>query len=154
MDANEVQVTTGTSADFATSPEVLQLLAQVRASAPALTHAIQRVDELHQSGALDTMLDMAQVLQAAKVSVGDPMIHRMANMVRVAGEMGDLVMTSGLPEKLPALMQAAEAARADAEADQSTLGVMGLVKALRQPEVQFALKFVLALSRRLPEAAK
>lgn len=141
-------------ADVAASPEVLALLEQVRASAPALTHALQRVDELHQSGALDTMLDMAQVLQAAKVSVGDAMVHRMANMVRVLGEMVDVATTCGLPDKLPAVVEAVGTARADAEADQTTLGVMGLMKALRQPETQFALKFVLALSRRLPEATK
>ena len=149
MQEKETQV-----AEIISSPEVLALLEQVRASAPALTHAVQRVDELHQSGALDTLLDVAQVLQAAKVSVGDPMIHRMGNMVRVLGEMVDLVMVCGLPDKLPALIQAAEAAKADAEADPATIGPMGLLKAMRQPEMQFVLKFMLALSRRLPEAAK
>jgi uncharacterized protein YjgD (DUF1641 family) len=140
--------------DAATSPEVLLLLEQLRESAPALTHALKRVDELYQSGALDTMLDMAQVLQAAKVSVGDAMVHRLANMVRVLGEMVDVATTCGLPEKLPAVVEAVGTARADAEADQTNLGVLGLMKALRQPETQFALKFMLALSRRLPEATK
>lgn len=141
-------------ADIAASPEVLMLLEQLRASAPALTHALKRVDELHQSGALDTMLDMAQVLQAAKVSMGDAMIHRMANLVRVLGELVDLVTICGLPEKLPAVIEAVGKAREDAEADETTLGVMGLLKALRQPETQVSLKFMLALSRRLPEATK
>lgn len=144
----------GTALAAASSPEMQALLAQMQKSAPALTHALKRVDELHQSGALDTFLDMAQVLQAAKLSVGDPMVHRMANMVRVAGELGDLMMMCGLPDKLPALMEAADAAKADAAADQRSLGVLGLVKALRQPEVQYALKFMLAFSRRLPEAVK
>lgn len=148
------QQTISSAADFTASLEVQELLNQVRASAPALTHALKRVDELHQSGALDTMLDMAQVLQVAKVSMGDAMIHRLANMVRVLGEMVDVVTTCGLPDKLPAVVEAVGTARADAEADQSALGVMGLMKALRQPETQFALKFMLALSRRLPEATK
>ncbi|MDF2629864.1 MAG: hypothetical protein K0R39_3695 [Symbiobacteriaceae bacterium] len=146
--------TFSSTADLAASPELFALVAQIRTSAPALTHLVKRVDELHQSGALDTLLDMTQVLQAAKVSMGDAMIHRMADLVRVLGEMVDVVTTCGLPEKLPAVVEAVGAARADAEADQSSLGVVGLVKALRQPETQFALKFVLALSRRLPEAAK
>ncbi|HYF94550.1 MAG TPA: DUF1641 domain-containing protein [Symbiobacteriaceae bacterium] len=149
MEEKQTQVT-----EIVTSPEVLALLEQVRTSAPALTHALRRVEELHQSGALDTLLDMAQVLQAAKVSVGDPMIHRMGNMVRVMGELVDVLMVCGLPEKLPALMQAAEGAKADADTDERTIGVIGLMKALRQPEMQFVLKFMLALSRRLPEAAK
>jgi uncharacterized protein YjgD (DUF1641 family) len=140
--------------DLAASPEVLVLLEQLKTSAPALTHALKRVDDLHRSGALDTMLDMAQVLQAAKVSVGDAMVHRLANMVRVLGEMVDVATTCGLAEKLPVVVDAVGTARADAEADQTNLGVMGLMKALRQPDAQFALKFMLALSRRLPEATK
>ncbi|HWI65719.1 MAG TPA: DUF1641 domain-containing protein [Symbiobacteriaceae bacterium] len=142
------------TAELTASPEVLALMAQIEASAPALTHALKRVDELHQSGALDTMLDLAQVLQAAKVSMGDAMIHRMANTVRVLGEMVDVLTTCGLPEKLPAVVEAVGMAGEEAKADQSTLGVMGLMKALRQPETQYALKFMLALSRRLPEATK
>jgi uncharacterized protein YjgD (DUF1641 family) len=132
---------------------LVELLAQVRESAPSISHVIRRVDELTKSGALDSVLDLAQVLQAAEASVGDAMVHRLGEMVRVLGEMGDLLITSGLPQRLPALMEAASAARAEAEADPSTIGLLGLMKALKQPEVQFALKFMLALARRMPAAA-
>lgn len=143
----------GTAVDIATSPEVLELLGQVRASAPALTHAIRRVDELTKSGALDSLLDLAQVLQAAQSSMGDAMIHRLGNLIRVFGEMADLLVVSGLPEKVPALMEAAEGAKAEAEADPTAVSLFGLMRALKQPEVQFALKFMLAMARRLPAAA-
>jgi|GEM_PF-3665528 len=143
-----------TAVDLLASPEVLALLEQVRQSAPALTHALQRVERLTATGALDTMLDLAEVVHAARSSMSDGMIARMGTLVRVLGETADTLVTSGLPEKLPAMLQAAGEAREEAEADQSTLGVFAAMKALKQPEIQFSLKFMLALARRMPQAVK
>jgi uncharacterized protein YjgD (DUF1641 family) len=148
----EVAERAAATVDLLASPEVFELLVQVRQSAPSLARTVQRVDELTKSGAMDSLLNLAQVLEAAQKSMGDPMVARIGNLVRVLGEMGDLLISSGLPEKAPVVMEAVAAARTDAEADQSVVGVFGLMKALKQPEIQFALKFVLALARRLPAA--
>jgi uncharacterized protein YjgD (DUF1641 family) len=143
-----------TALDAVTDPEVLALLQQLRASAPALTKTLKRLDDLNTSGALDTLLELAEIAQVFRVSMGDSMVARMADMVRQLGEMADLLLTSGLPKAAPALMQAVGAAQVDAAKDPSSIGLMGLVRSLREPQIQFALKFVLALARRLPEATK
>lgn len=130
------------------SPEMLALLEQVQKSAPAMTHTMARLEQLHKTGALDTLLDTAEVIHAARKSMGDGMIHRMGGMARTAAEMGDTLLTSGLPEELPGLVQAVADARADAARDTGTIGVLGLLKALKDPKVQFTLKFLLGLARR------
>lgn len=129
---------------IAGSEEIRALLAQVEASAPTLTHTLKRLDELEGTGALDTLLDLAQVVQAAKLSAGDVMIHRVGTMLRQFGELADTLATT-----LPALQQAAEEARTDS----GSVGLFTLLQSLKQPETQFALKFLLALSRRLPALA-
>lgn len=134
--------------------EMQALLAQVRESAPALVLTLRRVDELAKSGALDTLLDLAQVAHAARVSMSDVMIHRFSETARVFGELADTLATAGAPQNLPALLQAVAEARAEALADQRSVGIVTLVRALKQPQTQLALKFMLALAGRLPGAAQ
>lgn len=128
------------AAEVMSSPEVLALLEQLRQSAPALTHALQRIDTASRSGALDTLLDLADVLHVARVSMSDGMVARMAGGVRVGLELADLGLT------------AAEEAGAEAAADHKTIGPMALLRTLKEPGVQYGLKFLLALARRLPSA--
>lgn len=138
--------------DVLSSPEVLALLAQLRRSAPALTRALRRVEELSDSGALDTVMDLAEVVHAARQSLSDGMIARMAEGLRVLIEMADRLSVSGAPDRLPALLDTAAAARAEAAADRRPVGLLSLMAALREEEVQFVLRFMLALARRLPRA--
>lgn len=134
--------------EFLASPDVMDLLVQIRQSAPALTHTLARMEQLHRSGALDTLLDTAEVIHAARKSMGDGMVHRIGTMARTAAELGDTLLTSGLPEELPGLVQAVAEARADAARNSDPIGVFGILKALKEPQVQFTLKFLLAVARR------
>lgn len=140
--------------DLLTSPEVLALMEQVRKSAPALTHVLQRLEQASKSGALDTVLDLADVVQAARVSMSDAMIGRMANGTRVLLELVDILMVSGVPDKAPALLSAAIDARDDAAADDKFFSPIDLLTAPKSEELQFVLKFILAFAKRLPAAMK
>lgn len=140
--------------DLLTSPEVLALMEQVRKSAPALTHVLQRLEQASKSGALDTVLDLADVVQAARVSMSDAMIGRMANGTRVLLELVDILMVSGVPDKAPALLNAAIDARDDAAADDKFFSPIDLLTAPKSEELQFVLKFILAFAKRLPAAMK
>lgn len=116
----------------------------------ALAHAAERLAEMHQSGALDLVMDLAEVLNAARASMSDGMIARMGTAARVLAEAGDTVMTSGLAGAAPDLVRAVAEARDEALASREPLGLLAALRALREPEVQFALKFALALVRKLP----
>jgi len=141
-----------TAADVLASPEVIELLDQMRRSAPALTRILQRLEQFQASGALDTVIDLADVAHAARISMSDAMIARMANGGRVILELVDILMASGLPDRAPALLQATQEARDAAVADQSFIGPLDFLSAPKEPELQFVLKFMLAMARRLPKA--
>lgn len=134
------------------SPEMLGLLEQVQRSAPALAGALQRLDQFQQSGALDTTLDLMEVLHAARVSASDGMIARLASALRMLMELADTLMISGLPDRAPALLKATREARDAAAADKSFVGPFDALMAPREEELQFVIRFVLALARRLPKA--
>ncbi len=140
------------AANIITSPEVVELLEQVSTSAPALTKMLRRLDRLAQSGALDTLMDFAEVVQAAKVTLTDGMVARLFDTSRAGVELMDTLMSSGIAQRLPALMQATAEAQKEAAADRRSLGLWDLLAAPKRPEMQFALKFMLALAKRLPAA--
>lgn len=142
----------GTALDVLASPELIVLLDQMRRSAPALTRILQRLEQFQASGALDTVIDLADVAHAARISMSDSMIARMANGGRVMFELMDILMASGLPDRAPALLQATQEARDAAAADQSFVGPLDFLTAPKEPELQFVLKFMLAMARRLPKA--
>lgn len=141
-----------TAVDILASPDVLALLEQMRRSAPALTRTLQRLDQISQSGALDTVIDLADVAHAARVSMSDAMIARMANGMRVILELVDVLMASGVPDRAPSLLNAAMEARDAAAADKSFIGPFEFLSAPKEAELQFVLKFMLAFARRLPAA--
>lgn len=144
----------GSLLDVAASPEVGELLTQLRQSAPVLTKTLQRLEALNQTGALDTLLDLAEMVQAAKVSMSDVMIARMANAGQVAMELMDGLMASGVAERVPALMQATIEARDEAVADKHFVSPLEVLKLPKEPELQFMFKFMIALARRLPKAVQ
>ncbi|MFZ5824635.1 MAG: hypothetical protein ACOY94_09935 [Bacillota bacterium] len=140
--------------DILVSPEVLELLEQVRRSAPALTGTIRRLDQMSRTGALDTMIDLAEVIHAAKITVSDSMVARMAQSAQIFMELIDTMQASGVPERAPAFLRAFNDARNDAAADKSFLGPFDFLQAPREEELQFVLKFMLAFARRLPGVMK
>lgn len=140
------------AAEILSSPEMMALLGQLQRSAPALTRVLQRLEQFQESGALDTVIDLADVVHAARLSMGDAMIQRLANGARVVAELGDLLMISGIPDRAPALLKAAQDARDAAAADKNFIGPFEFLSAPKEDELQFVLKFMLALARRLPKA--
>lgn len=84
--------------------------------------------------------------------MSDTMIARMADGLRTVAELGDLLMSSGLAERAPALVNATVEAKHAAAADTGHVGPLSLLMAPREPELQFMLKFMLAMGRRLPKA--
>lgn len=145
---------TATALDLLASPEFLALLDQARRSAPALTRILQRLEQFQKSGALDTVIDLADVAHAARISMSDSMVQRMANGVRVGMELMDVLMSSGIPDRAPALLNATMEARDAAAADKSFIGPLDVLAAPKEEELQFVIKFMMALARRLPNAMK
>lgn len=134
------------------TPEFRQLLEQMREAGPSLAKALKHLEALEQTGALERLVGMAAVLNGAMASMTDGMIIRMANTGRNALELMDLLMNSGVTERLPAIMEAVNEAQEAAASDKSTVGLFDLMRALKKPEMQYTLKFMLALTDRLPKA--
>lgn len=143
-----------TAMDVLAEPEVLQLLEQVRQAAPALSRTLARVQELSASGTLDSLLDLAEVVRAFYASSDDGMIAAMANVGSRCMEAADGVLDSGMAERAPALLSAVRQAADEARDDRRGVGLWALWRLRRTGEFQFLARFLVALTRRLPQVLK
>ena len=141
-----------TALDILGSPELLELMVQLQRSAPALTQIMARIEALKATGGLDGLLELLDALGAAQCSMTDGMIARLADKGRVAMELVDALMLSGVTERLPAMLAAMQAANAEARSDPHFVNPLEVLTAPRGPEMQYVIKFLLAVARRMPAA--
>lgn len=104
--------------------------------------------------------ELLGVAEAAAATITPGMIDRMAQLAERSATALDLATSPEILELLtqmrssaPALTRALRAvAEAGDEAAQSNqqIGLLDLVRAMKRPEVQFALRFTLALASRTP----
>ncbi|BDG62286.1 hypothetical protein [Caldinitratiruptor microaerophilus] len=141
-----------TALDVLASPEVLDLLVQLKAAAPALNRALGRLVPLIESGGLDDLLDLVEVLRAVKASATDGMIARAGDKINRGLELLDAIMQLKITHRLPELLAAIDDAARDAEQNQEFLSPLAVLAAPREKEIQHVMRFMLALARRLPAA--
>ena len=104
------------------------------------------------------------VAGAAAASLTEGMVVRLAALAERSATALDTVMSPEvltLLEQLRAsapaltrLLKAVDEAGAEAEANAQPVGLLALGRALKEPEMQWTLKFLLGLARRLPAAVK
>ncbi|HLN63839.1 MAG TPA: DUF1641 domain-containing protein [Symbiobacteriaceae bacterium] len=104
------------------------------------------------------------VAGAAAASLTEGMVVRLATLAERSATALDTVMSpevlallEQLRESAPALtrlLKAVDQAAAAAEADARPVGLLALGRALKEPEMQWTLKFLLGLARQLPAAVK
>lgn len=135
-----------------TIPDMLELIAQLEKSAPSVTKLLRRLEEADRSGALDAMFDLLQVFQATRATMSDAMVARLADTARSTMELMDVITTSGIVERAPELLAALTAARDEADTSTQFVKPFDLLLSPREPEIQYLLRFTMAVSRRLPKA--
>jgi len=102
--------------------------------------------ELQRSGALEQLLDVAEVLSLLTAALDDEMVTSVARTGASLGELGDVAADEDTRDGVAALLEAVgEAERADTE----EVGLLGLARTARDPEVQAGLAYLLAVARAL-----
>ncbi len=123
-----------------TLKELLNSLRLLSESAEELPEIMKLLQEYHRSGTLRRALEIMTLLSVIIDSIGTETIVRFAKAANSAILSADRLLSH---VQLPvAAATIAEAAR-KAEQDNRSLGVTGLLRALKEPSVQKALKFLL-----------
>ena len=122
-------------------PEPSPLPAELAAALEA-----NEADIVHLVDELDTVGQLVDLLAFAAEALDDEMVVLLA---RTADQFGELADTASEPETVRGLQSALVAVGEAADEPPRRVGTLGLLRALRDPEVQVGLGFLLAVSRAL-----
>jgi uncharacterized protein YjgD (DUF1641 family) len=132
------------SADGLATRETAQLATSVGENAADLDSALQTLVRLQQTGTLDELAQAADAITLATSALDDEMVMKLAKTGSSLGEVAD---TASDPETVQAIQTMLRAMGEAGSEPPKRTGTLGMVRQLRDPEVQRGMNFLLALAR-------
>ena len=132
------------SADGIATDETVALAEAVGANGGELREALETLVELQQSGALDNLAEVAQVGSLATDALDDEMVRSLASTGSALGEVTDTAADEDVRDGATTLLDGVGAAQ---RSDPEPVGALGLARSVRDPEIQYGLGYVLAISK-------
>jgi len=131
------------SADGLATDETVALAETVGENGDELRAALDTLVTLQQSGTLDDLAELAEVGALATAALDDEMVTSLADTGAGLGELAQTAADDDTREGIETLLEAlGEAEREPPE----QIGPVGLVRGLRDPEIQHGLGYLLALA--------
>jgi uncharacterized protein YjgD (DUF1641 family) len=134
------------SADGLATPETARLAASVGESAEDLEGALETLVRLERAGTLDELAELADAATLLTAALDDEMVMRLA---RTGSSLGEVADTAAEPETAQGIKRLLDAVGAAGGEPPEEVGALGLVRALRDPEVKRGMGFLVALARGL-----
>lgn len=131
-------------------PGVIETASAVESHGPVLREMIDDIAGWHQDGTWNMLTEMVTILRALNDSLTPDMVGRLVDMLTTLGSATAAALDSGLLEIGIRLADALTSADKDAAQNASRITAMGLLRSLKEPEIQRAVKTVMAVMRRLP----
>jgi uncharacterized protein YjgD (DUF1641 family) len=136
--------TLGLAATELADQETVELSAAVGQNGDELADAVERVAMLQRSGTLDQLTEVADVIALLTDAMDDEMIETAAATGTSLGEVADTAADDEVRRGLVRILHGV--GHADAEAAEP-VGLVGLLGALRDPEVQAGMGYLVAVAR-------
>ena len=136
--------TLGLAAAELAEQETVALSSSVGRHGEELAQTVDRLATLQRTGTLDRLFEVADALALVTDAADDEMIESLAATGTSLGELADTAADDQVRAGLVDLLEGV--GRADTEAAEP-VGALGLVGALRDPEVKDGLGYLLALAR-------
>lgn len=150
MDDRMVQELSGTAteltaaADGLATPEAAELGEVTGENADDLADAIETLARLQRSGTLDDLAALADVAALASNAMDDGMVTDLAATGTSLGEVADTAADDDVARTIESLLEAVGEAGTEPT---EPVGAVGLVRAMRDPEVRAGVGFFLSLAK-------
>ncbi|WP_137284235.1 DUF1641 domain-containing protein [Halorussus salinisoli] len=148
-DTANTAATLAEAADGLATEETARLSESVGESGDELADALETLVRLQRQGTLDELAQLAEVVPLLSGAMDDEMVTNLAHSGTALGEVAD---TAADPETAQGLQTMLAAVGEANEESPERVGPVGLVKTVRDPEVQQGLGFLLAMARALGSA--
>ncbi|MEF8820820.1 MAG: DUF1641 domain-containing protein [Halovenus sp.] len=136
------------SADGLATEETAALAETVGANGEELAEAMETLLALQRSGTLDELAEVAEVASLLTAALDDEMVRSLAGTGSSLGEIADTAAEDDTRDGLQTVLSGVGAAEGS---DPEPVGPVGLVRQIRDPEVQYGLGYVFAIARAIGE---
>jgi uncharacterized protein YjgD (DUF1641 family) len=137
--------TLGEAADGLATRETVSLAETVGAEGEDLAAGLATLARLQREGTLDDLAELGDAASLATAALDDEMVTTLA---RTGGSLGELADTAADPETVQGMQTLLRAVGDASDPDAAEpVGALGLVGALRDPEVKRGMGFLLAVAR-------
>ncbi|TKX69500.1 DUF1641 domain-containing protein [Halorubrum sp. SP9] len=131
------------SADGLATDETVELAERVGENGDELRAALDTLLELQRSGTLDELAEIAEVGSLATAALDDEMVRSLAGTGAALGEVAQTAADDDARDGVETLLKGVgEAEREPPE----RVGAVGLLRGVRDPEVQYGLGYLLAVA--------
>ncbi|WP_253738409.1 DUF1641 domain-containing protein [Halohasta salina] len=134
------------SADGIATDETVGLAETVGENGAELQEALDTLIELQRSGTLDELAELGDVVSLGTSAMTDEMVRSLAGTGSSLGELADTAAQDETRDGLAAMLNSVSAAE---QAKTVAVGPVGLMKAIRDPEIQHGLGYLLAIAKAL-----
>jgi len=131
------------SADGLATEETVALAEAVGSNGDELREALDTVVTLQRSGTLDELAELAQVGALATAALDDGMVTSLAGTGAALGEGAQTAADDDTREGVETLLESVGAAEREPP---ERVGAVGLLRGVRDPDVQYGLGYLLALA--------
>lgn len=132
------------SADGVATRETVGLAKSVGENADELESALETLLRLERAGTLDDLGELADAASLATSAVDDEMV---ATLARKGGSLGEVADAAADPDTVRGIEAALDGIGEAGAEEAERVGVVGLLRALRDPDVQRGVGFLVAAAR-------
>jgi uncharacterized protein YjgD (DUF1641 family) len=137
--------TLGEAVDGLATDETVRLAEAVGTNADDMATALERIARLEADGDLETLVGAANTVSLAADAMDDDIVMSLGSTASSLGEVADTAADPDTREGTVTLLEAIGSATTDGPPDR--VGALGLVRALRDENVQRGLGFLVAIAR-------
>jgi uncharacterized protein YjgD (DUF1641 family) len=141
----------GAAADGLATPEAATLGEAAGENAGEIADAVETLGRLQRTGTLDDVVELLDTLALVSAAMDDEMVRNLAATGSRLGEVADTAADDDVARSLERLLEAL--GEADAQPAESP-GVIGLLRATREPEVKAGMGYLIAIARALGDGAE
>jgi len=137
------------SADGLATDETVALAETVGKNGDELREALDTLLALQRSGTLDDLAEFAEVGSLAAAALDDGMVTSLAG---TGAEIGEIAQTAADDDTRDGIQTLLESVGEAEQSSPEQVGAVGLLRGLRDPDVQYGLGYLLALAGALGRA--
>ncbi len=141
----------GTLAARATETDAISAINFVLDHQEGMMSLLRQLIKWQKDGTWDAIVDFSSLISAFHDGATAPMIERVTDIVVEASRVLDNTIRSGLLDLGLKIMDAAANAATEAKHDPRRMTATGLLRSIKDPEVQLGMKMLINLLKKLPD---